>query len=466
MNAIKNLIVLAALAVVCYGVYHSITTGPTTEAPPEVAPDWDAGISADLGPADGDPLGGASGEPRLAALPDDASTGAYPGLTPVELPPATPSASDPTSAGMVGDNLGSADRLNAGNSLDPSLDAGNEPSPAPWYGESANGPATVAGGSHAGETGAASGSGAATGPGNAMENGSAPGSGDITTQANPTATDSVAPGAAAAAADGWIPDENSSQAPQGQSNPSPQPDGPSGPEMTFPSIMQSAQQLREAGRSADALRMLTARYGDPKLTDDEHAQLTNMLDLIAGEVIYSREHTLEAPYVAQGGETLSQVAESYSIPWELLAKMNGFVEETTWLPLDPGALSPGEELKVVRGPFAAVMDVANHELTLYLNDLYAGRFPVESVGSAVSEQDLLVQDKNPQPVFYPPSAGVLADSPKNPLGSRWIGLGGELGLHGGQTAELPSHSSVRLSDDNIKEVFDILSVGSRVVIRK
>ena len=439
MNAIKNFIVLAALAVVCYGVYHSITTGPSAEAPPEVSPDWDTGDLAELGPSEGDAIANVgSSDAYLAdasandgASYDGQGTGAFPGVTPVELPDATPT--------------NSSNAMMAAPMQDPNAGA-DASSAAPWYGEAV-----------APDNAAQSNSDAA--------NYSAPG---VDAMVNPAATP-------ADAADGWAPEAASpgdSVAPSdmstspGATNPNATDAANPGPELNLPSIMQSAQQLREAGRNPESLKMLSAYYGAEGIPPEQHQELANMLDLIAGEVIYSREHTLEAPYFAKGGETLPQVAEVYGVPWELLAKINGFVEEPGWNPIDPGPLAQGEELKVVRGPFAAVMDVNNRELILFLNDMYAGRFPVQSIGPAVPTQELVVQDKNPQPVFYPPAAGVVADSPNNPLGSRWIGLGGELGLHGGQTAELPSSASVRLSDDNIKEVFDILSVGSRIVIRK
>ena len=67
-------------------------------------------------------------------------------------------------------------------------------------------------------------------------------------------------------------------------------------------------------------------------------------------------------------ESLDEIAERYNVPLELLQKINGID--------NPEVLVPGTELKVVTGPFRANMDLPGQELTLFLNGLYAGRFPI------------------------------------------------------------------------------------------
>ena len=93
-----------------------------------------------------------------------------------------------------------------------------------------------------------------------------------------------------------------------------------------------------------------------------------LLDQMAGVVIYSRQHLLEPPYQVQPGDTLERIAEALNVPALLLARINGV--------RDSESLRPGRELKVLRGPFSAVIDLGKSELTLMLRDRYAGRFPV------------------------------------------------------------------------------------------
>ena len=87
---------------------------------------------------------------------------------------------------------------------------------------------------------------------------------------------------------------------------------------------------------------------------------------MAGMVIYSRQHLLEKPYRVQQGDTLERIADSYGVTPTLLARMNGIH--------NPRDLRPGFNLKVIRGPFSAVISLEKHELALMLQDRYAGRF--------------------------------------------------------------------------------------------
>ena len=78
-------------------------------------------------------------------------------------------------------------------------------------------------------------------------------------------------------------------------------------------------------------------------------KVETLLGQLAGTVIYSTEHQLEPARVVKPGETLETIAKEYNVPWQLLAKINGIPA--------PDQLRPGQELKVVRGPFSAVVDL-------------------------------------------------------------------------------------------------------------
>ncbi|HEX7375776.1 MAG TPA: hypothetical protein VF278_01625, partial [Pirellulales bacterium] len=78
----------------------------------------------------------------------------------------------------------------------------------------------------------------------------------------------------------------------------------------FDALMQSVQSLLERNRLADAHRELSEWYGEPHFTPEEDAQVTSLLDRLAGTVIYSREHLLERPYEVQPGDTLDKIADA------------------------------------------------------------------------------------------------------------------------------------------------------------
>jgi lipoprotein-anchoring transpeptidase ErfK/SrfK len=220
----------------------------------------------------------------------------------------------------------------------------------------------------------------------------------------------------------------------------------------------------DLGRLPEALLELSQWYDHPGLSEGESRQLIEMLDRLAGTVIYShKHHLLEKPYEVKPGETLEQISQQHQLPWQLLAKINGID--------DPASIRPGQTLKVVRGPFNAVVDAARYRLTLFLAGRYAGRFPI-GLGRdvPVTEGDFEVQGVVANPIYHGRDMVVQANDPGNPYGRVWIDLGSQLGIHGTndpqQVGANNGRGCILLKPGDISHVQDILTVGSRVMIRR
>jgi LysM repeat protein len=234
-------------------------------------------------------------------------------------------------------------------------------------------------------------------------------------------------------------------------------------------MIEDAHRQIASGALKSVLRELTPWYGSERFSAEESRQFTELLSQLAGEVIYSRKHYLQDPYVVRAGDTLPQIAQQYRVPWQLLGKING-VE-------DPERLTPGSKLKVLRGPFDAKVLLDRYELVLYVEGLYAGRFPI-GIGrdQPQLEGDYVVRKKMTQPTYYGPNGTVRAEDPENPLGKYWIGLDERIGIHGTNDIRnlrrADGRGSVCLGDRDIGDVFDILSAetpscpGSKVAIRR
>ncbi len=245
-----------------------------------------------------------------------------------------------------------------------------------------------------------------------------------------------------------------------------QTDGPlaslsSGVRPEFANFLEVAYQKLDRGEFAQVHQVLSAWYADPRLTPEEDAQLTDLLDQVAGTVVYSRQHILESPYTVQPGDTLPQIAERFAVPWELLAKINGITQ--------PDQLSPGMQLKVVRGPFEAVIRLQRRELVLMVQGRYAGRFSIGLGRDAKGCEGVYqVREKTLNPRYYGDQGVIEANDPRNPLGSKWLGLEGRLGIHAARDPRLfqdpEPPGAIFLSPRDMDDVFDILDVGSRVVI--
>ncbi len=221
-------------------------------------------------------------------------------------------------------------------------------------------------------------------------------------------------------------------------------------------LLRTATMEYDRGQVAHALQLLSPLYGSPDVPPEMTRNINEILDRMAGTVIYSRQHLLEKAYQVRPGDTLERIAEAYNVTPTLLARINGI--------RDGQALQPGRELKVVRGPFSALISLKRMELTLMLQDRYAGRF---QIGTGLD---------------HPPVEGIYAVREKllnhtegniagmNPWGRFWIGLGNHIAIHGtddvhamGRTT---NRGSICLSERDIDDVYGILSIGSKVVIQR
>jgi LysM repeat protein len=236
----------------------------------------------------------------------------------------------------------------------------------------------------------------------------------------------------------------------------------------YATAREAIQSALDRGQLAEALQLLSNWYDDPALTAAESEEVNTLLGQLAGSVIYEGPpaHRLEAPYKVQAGETLHEVAAKYDVPWQLLAKINGVA--------DPSSLQAGQELKVVRGPFSALVDLSERKMTLMLDRRYAGKFAIElDPATTIEEGQWKVDQKLLTPAgggLYEPAAGrpaedrsLLLSNPASPTGQAIV-------LRGpGNTdpaSAQPAGRVIRMKSGDVNDVFDILSEKSRVTVRR
>lgn len=228
--------------------------------------------------------------------------------------------------------------------------------------------------------------------------------------------------------------------------------------------LSEAEQLVAEGKLKSALAKLTPHYAHTELPSEQRALLFSWLDALAGKVIYSREHLLTSAHQVRKGETLYDVAHQYNVEYRLLQNINS--REVS----DPLILVPATELKVVPGPFHADVNLAAGEITLLVNDLYAGRFPFTLGDQPPQAGDFKVVDKRSQQKTYIGFDGrvIPANDPANPYGGWWISMGGEVAIHGSPANPGSSKTlgCISLSPQDAKDVYGILSIGSEVKIRR
>jgi lipoprotein-anchoring transpeptidase ErfK/SrfK len=240
-----------------------------------------------------------------------------------------------------------------------------------------------------------------------------------------------------------------------------QDDEPAAGNVGLANAIRTADRQFAADQPAEALATLSLFYNTPDMNEAERSALLGRLDPLAATVIYSRRHLLEQPHRVGQAETLMEIAARYELPWQLLANINSID--------DPVTVLPGTELKVVRGPFRAEVDLKRQELTIFLGDLYAGRFPI-AVGSAPAPEvgTYTIQDKQSARTYYD-AAGtpIPPDDPRNPYGKVWLDLGKQICIHGSPDRTAPTDQGcISLRGTDADDLYAILGQGSTVTIRR
>lgn len=215
------------------------------------------------------------------------------------------------------------------------------------------------------------------------------------------------------------------------------------PRVKFGEIWPQVEKLLAEDKLVEAHLELTQLYGQPDLSPQEDEQVTEMLGKLAGSIIYdaTSEHNIWPAYTVQPGDSLEKIASHNGVTPALLMKINGLT--------DPRAIKPGDGLKVVKGPFNAIVNLPRSEITLVLADRYAGRVPIH-LGREFTPPDvrdpLSIVDKDP--------------------GDLWIGLGGKLGIHkqNSVTKSGAVRDSIAVAAEDAQDLYDILSMGSKVQV--
>ena len=219
-------------------------------------------------------------------------------------------------------------------------------------------------------------------------------------------------------------------------------------------------ELIAGGETLAAHRALSKLYWNHK---EHRAELQARLDGTARAIFFQPQPHFVEPYVIEPNDQLRVIANKYQLSWEYLARLNK---------TDPRRIQLGQKVKVVKGPFAAIVDLQDFALTIHLQGYYVKRYDVgigKDGSSPLGKFSVLNKVENPQ--YTGPDGKVISgDDPKNPLGERWIDLGDSYGIHGtiepDSIGKAASRGCIRLRDKDIIEVYDFLIKGSEVVIRK
>lgn len=223
--------------------------------------------------------------------------------------------------------------------------------------------------------------------------------------------------------------------------------------------LEQIARLESEGQFVEAQRELSRWYWQSPL---ERESLVPRLERMAKALYFDKQPLHYEPYVVQPGDQLRVVAKKYKLSWEYLSALNR---------VEPQKIRAGQKLKVVPGPFGARVNLRRHELVLHLDGSFVRRYEVGVGKDGLTPIGIFkVLDKMVDPTYYGPDGVVAHDDPRNPLGERWIDLGDHYGIHGTVGDEgigrNESQGCIRMRNSDVAEVYDFLSLDSKVTIER
>jgi LysM repeat protein len=260
----------------------------------------------------------------------------------------------------------------------------------------------------------------------------------------------------------------------------------------------SAERAQAQNKLLEARTNLNAILLDPRTSAKDREGLRAWIGRLNTDLVFSPTvfpgDTLVETYKVSSGDNLARIAKKTGAVTEpaLLARVNRLT--------NPNALHVGQSLKVVRGPFHAVVSKSAFRMDVYAGPVpsasslgerglpdgaepgwtYIASYPVglgKDSGTPIANF-IVKENKLINPTWANPRTGekFAADDPKNPIGERWIGLAGldekskgfeKYGIHGTVEAESigaeMSMGCVRMRAADVEVVYELLMPRVSVV---
>lgn len=241
-------------------------------------------------------------------------------------------------------------------------------------------------------------------------------------------------------------------------------------------LIDAGEQAFAQGKLVEAREAFSKAYLDKDCIPLDRGLLREKLTGINRDLMFSPKITPGDPlvesYTVQSGDVLDRIRKKRELTVEskFIARINGMA--------NPDMLKLGQKLKLVRGPFHAVVSKADYRLDLFAGSpdepetwTFIRSFSVGLGAEGGTPTGLFtIRNKMENPSWRNPRTGesFTANDPRNPIGEFWLGWEGVgdskihtgFGLHGtiepSSIGQQMSMGCVRMATDDIAMVYEML----------
>lgn len=234
-------------------------------------------------------------------------------------------------------------------------------------------------------------------------------------------------------------------------------------EASFSRELKEAQKLGREEKWLDAQKKARALINAVP-SDSARLELFRFLRKARFQLLFSKKQTdTSERYEVRAGDSLGKIAKKYGTTVELLRKTNKIKKDVVW---------EGMKLKVEKVPFSVEVVIPKNVMWLKQGEHFVKKYSVSTGEKGNTPVGTFkVANKVINPAWYYENDVFLPGDPKNGLGTRWMGFDLKgYGIHGtiepekiGRPASL---GCVRMRNEDVEELFDLIPIGTPVTIRK
>ena len=215
----------------------------------------------------------------------------------------------------------------------------------------------------------------------------------------------------------------------------------------------------ELGRAHDVYQEIVTNYPDVEDIDSiqKEAEDLNLNIIFSSAVIEGHTVTHEVGV----GDSIGKIAKQYGTTSELIKRSNN---------LKGDVIRVGQKIRVWTGKFNIFVDKSQNKLILKDGDVVLKVYDVSTgANNSTPVGKFKITSKLVDPVWFNRGVVVPPESPQNVLGSRWLGfdLPG-YGIHGtidpDSIGKQVTAGCVRMRNEDVEELYDIIPIGTKVVI--